>query len=235
MSRCCPSPIISDESNSIQNSLEMKFDAVNGLKPCLGAPSKENQIEVQYASEWKDKSNGKDVERLHFDYDWTYTTDYKGDYTALQLLNDNDDDDQKGRNDGGLHIAHDVEDRFNMELLKDTTAPILWSCYCILYEDELSDNGMSQLSVRCRVMPKCFLVLLRYWLRVDNVIIRVRDTRLYHEFGHDHVLKHYEEREAKWKDLLRQYPMTQLMQFTDPNMFADKIDIVRSVYDKIHL
>lgn len=84
-------------------------------------------------------------------------------------------------------------------------------------------------------MPKCFLVLLRYWLRVDNVIIRVRDTRLYHEFGHDHVLKHCEDREAKWEELLKQYPMTQLMQFTDPNMFADKIDIVHSAYDKIHL
>merc|ERR1719493_525007 len=83
---------------------------------------------------------------------------------------------------GCKKVDHDVSDRFNMLLLKDTTAPILWSCHCILYEDELSDNGMSQLLVRCRVMPKCFLVLLRYWLRVDNVIIRVRDTRLYHEF-----------------------------------------------------
>lgn len=127
----------------IQNSLEIKFDAVNGLKPCLGAPPKEKQIEVQYASEWKDKSNGKDVERLHFDYDWTYTTDYKGDYRPLHSVND---DDQKGRNgDGALHIDHDVEERFNMQLLKDTTAPILWSCHCILYEDELSDNGMHSL------------------------------------------------------------------------------------------
>merc|ERR1719474_61951 len=216
---------------TFSNSLEIKFDAINGLKPCLGAPPKEKQVEVQYASEWKRKSNRTDVERLQFEYDWTYTTDYKGDYRALAAEND----DEKRGNEGGLRIDRDVSDRFNMVLLKDRTAPILYSCHCILYEDELSDNGMSQLSARIRVMPKCFLVLLRYWLRVDNVLIRVRDTRLYHEFGHDHVLQHYQEREAKWEDLLRQHPMTQLMQFTDPNVFADKIDIVHSTYNKIYV
>lgn len=123
-----------------------------------------------------------------------------------------------------------------MILLKDTSSPILWSCGpCILYEDELSDNGMSQLSFRCRVMPKCFLILLRYWLRVDNVIIRINDTRIYGEFGKDHILRHYQEKEAKWKELTKKYPMTQLLQFTDPNVFADKIDIINSVYDKIYL
>merc|ERR1739838_1281538 len=45
---------------TFQNSLEIKFGAVNGLKPCVGAPSKENQVEVQYATEWKTKTKGKD-------------------------------------------------------------------------------------------------------------------------------------------------------------------------------
>ena len=134
-----------------------------------------------------------------------------------------------------MKIDKDVSDRFNMTLLRDTTAPILWSCHSILYEDELSDNGMSQLLVRCRVMPKCYLILLRFWLRVDNVIIRVNDTRIYHEFGQNYILRHYQEREAKWDKLTKQYPMSQLMQWTEPNIFADKIDILNSVYDKIYL
>ena len=32
-----------------------------------------------------------------------------------------------------------------------------------------------------RVMPTSFFVLLRFFLRVDGVIIRINDTRLYHE------------------------------------------------------
>ena len=218
----------------------MVFDAIYGLKPCLGEPAKDKQVEVQYASEWKNKArNSKDVERIKFDYDWTFTTNYKGDYRKLNGNdNDDDDDDKKenddGDNDIGLKVDKDVGDRFNMVLLRDTTSPILWHCHSILYEDELSDNGMSQLLVRCRVMPKCFLILCRYWLRVDNVIIRINDTRIYHEFGKDHILRHYQEKESKWNELTKKYPMIQLMQFTEPNKFADKIDI-HSVYDKIYL
>merc|ERR1712228_585820 len=203
---------------SYSNSLQIGFDAVNGLRPCIGNVSEDKRVEVQYAKEWKNRAKERsDVERLKYGYDWTYTSDYIGDYQSMSRIEQN------------------VTDRFDMQLLRDQSAPILWSCHCILYEDELSDNGMSQLLVRCRVMPKCFLILLRFWLRVDNVIVRIRDTRLYHEFGHNHVLKHYEEREAKWEDLQRQYPMTQLMQFTDPNVFANKIDVKNSVYDKIFL
>jgi hypothetical protein len=32
-------------------------------------------------------------------------------------------------------------------------------------------------------MPSSFLVLLRLFLRVDNVLVRVRDTRFYHKYG----------------------------------------------------
>eukprot|EP00483_Globobulimina_turgida_P012968 UN12992 len=122
-----------------------------------------------------------------------------------------------------------------MVLLRDTSMAILWSCHCILYEDELSDNGMSQLLVRCRVMDDGFLVLLRYWLRVDNVIIRINDTRVFHEFGKDFVLRHYQEREAKWAGLRKKFSVEELLQFNGPNMFADKIHILNSVYDKIYL
>lgn len=34
-----------------------------------------------------------------------------------------------------------------------------------------------------RVMPTSFFLLLRFFLRVDRVLIRINDTRLYHEAG----------------------------------------------------
>ncbi|GJP33836.1 hypothetical protein CLOM_g18343 [Closterium sp. NIES-68] len=41
--------------------------------------------------------------------------------------------------------------------------PILFSDEVVLYEDELADNGISLLTVRARVMPACWFILLRFW------------------------------------------------------------------------
>ncbi|KAI9080672.1 hypothetical protein K1719_037338 [Acacia pycnantha] len=49
--------------------------------------------------------------------------------------------------------------------------------------DELADNGVSLLTVKVRVMPSSWFLLLRFWLRVDGVLIRLRDTRLHCIFG----------------------------------------------------
>lgn len=48
-----------------------------------------------------------------------------------------------------------------------------------LYESELEDHGISQLQVKVRVMQSCWLVLLRFFLRVDGVAVRLRETRYF--------------------------------------------------------
>ena len=65
----------------------------------------------------------------------------------------------------------------------------------MLYEDELDDNGCTKLSVKLRVMPSGFFILLRFYLRVDKTLIRVYDTRIYHEVGNNYLLREYSERE----------------------------------------
>uniref|UniRef100_A0A8C6B3P2 TIP41-like protein n=1 Tax=Monodon monoceros TaxID=40151 RepID=A0A8C6B3P2_MONMO len=52
----------------------------------------------------------------------------------------------------------------------------------LLFEDELHDHGVSSLSVKIRVTPSSFFLLLWFFLRIDGVLIRMNDTRLYHEF-----------------------------------------------------
>ena len=37
--------------------------------------------------------------------------------------------------------------------------------------------------LQIRVMPKCWFVLLRFWLRVDDTILKIRETRYYCEEG----------------------------------------------------
>jgi len=64
-------------------------------------------------------------------------------------------------------------------LLLSRDEPILFFAEVPLYESELDDNGCSQLVAKVRVMPRCWLVLLRFWLRVDGSLVRLRETRLF--------------------------------------------------------
>jgi type 2A phosphatase activator TIP41 len=42
---------------------------------------------------------------------------------------------------------------------------------------------------RQRVMPHSFFILYRLFLRVDNVLFRIYDVRIYHKFGSGEVIK----------------------------------------------
>ena len=72
----------------------------------------------------------------------------------------------------------------------------------ILFEDELADNGLAQYRVKVRVMPQCFLLLARFYLRLENLMFRVIETRYYHEFGTGHVLREHTTRECTF-DVVR--------------------------------
>ncbi len=61
-----------------------------------------------------------------------------------------------------------------------------------------------------RAMPSGFFVLLRYYLRVDDVLIRINDTRLYYEKEKDYILREYTSRESKAKDLKVNCPFDDL-------------------------
>ena len=80
--------------------------------------------------------------------------------------------------------------------------PILFYDNIVLYEDELADNGCAILNVRVRVMPSCFLVLLRFFLRVDKVLFRVYDTRYFHSFGSSELIKHVIHKEQSYDEMV---------------------------------
>ena len=79
--------------------------------------------------------------------------------------------------------------------------PILFFDEVDLYEDELGDNGMSLLSIKVRVMPARLLLLSRFFLRLDDVIFRVRDTRIYVEFETGEVMRDYCVMESTYSKL----------------------------------
>ena len=76
--------------------------------------------------------------------------------------------------------------------------PILHFLTLDIYEDELADNGLALLNIKLRVMPSRLLLLQRFFMRLDDVIFRVRDTRLYIEFGSGVVMREYVEKEGTY-------------------------------------
>lgn len=129
----------------------------------------------------KDLKKLTDLESIN-PYDWTYSTNYKGGSSKIDF--------------------YPTEEKIPIKkLLKPD--PILFFDESILFEDELGDNGISILSTKIRVMPTCLLLLCRFFLRIDNVIFRVRDTRIYIDLESDLVLREYKEQECPYDDLLR--------------------------------
>lgn len=68
----------------------------------------------------------------------------------------------------------------------------------VLYEDELADNGISLLTIKIRVMPERLFILCRFFLRLDGVLFRIRDTRVYIDFSTGEVIREYQAREETY-------------------------------------
>jgi type 2A phosphatase activator TIP41 len=115
-------------------------------------------------------------------FDWSYTTDYKGTVNGKAFVADNEP----------IPIA----------LLKRPD-PILFFEEVVLYESELDDNGISIFSVKVRVMPERMLLLCRLFMRLDNVIIRIRDTRVYVDFKAGRVTREYLATEEKFETVMQ--------------------------------
>jgi hypothetical protein len=76
----------------------------------------------------------------------------------------------------------------NYRLLGNTGEAIDFYNHVILFEDELHDNGTASFSIRIRVMKSCYYILVRNFVRVDDVVVRIRDTRYFYIFPtHDRL------------------------------------------------
>ena len=126
-------------------------------------------------------------------YDWTYTTPYNGTLNEIATIENSDQ----------------LIDK-NKLMVKEE---ILFYEDLILYEDELNDLGVSSCHVKIRIMPSSFLILLRFFLRIDNDRVKIRDTRYFHEFANSYLIREIQWREASLKD----YPNIPKHTLLDPN------------------
>ena len=70
------------------------------------------------------------------------------------------------------------------------------------FEDELGDIGFSEGKIGFGVMEDCFLGLMRCYLRVDNMIVRNIDTKIYHKFGDDYIIRNFNVKEKSYDELI---------------------------------
>lgn len=175
----------------------IEFNAIDALKR---VNNMQDSVKVACAQEWQEsRAESEASKEVVKRYDWTYTTDYRG-----TLLGD--------------HLQIQVKptsERIDMDKLR-AREQIKFFEDVLLFEDELHDHGVSMISVKIRVMPTSFFLLLRFFLRVDGVLIRINDTRLYHEAGKNHMLREFSTRESKMSDLQHVPPAV----YTDPNEVA---------------
>ncbi|KAH8549962.1 TIP41-like family-domain-containing protein [Umbelopsis sp. PMI_123] len=183
-----PEMIFGKNEVNIRNEtgFELKYGAEDALQLVDKTSQSNKHIKVAYANEWGKKSsqNHEDIKDVIKPYDWTYSTSYKG-TSNNQFTN--------------------TDKEIDIERLKRLD-PILFYDENILFEDELADNGTATLTTRLRVMPTCFFLLLRFFLRVDDVLFRINDTRIYHEFGTDVVIREYTSKEEHYNAVKAQLP-----------------------------
>jgi type 2A phosphatase activator TIP41 len=174
----------------IPSGWNLSFDAEDALDRV--SKTEEGMLQVAVAEEWKkERSHQEEVKQVVKPFDWSYSTDYRG--TTK---------DRKGEvlGDGGWTESNQEKDPIRTDLLSRPD-PILFFDAVDLYEDELADNGIALLSVKVRVMPERLLVLSRFFLRLDGVVVRIRDTRVYVEHCSKKVVRQYTAKEMAYDQL----------------------------------
>ncbi|XP_049286168.1 TIP41-like protein [Anopheles funestus] len=186
---------------------QLEFNPLDALK---FVRNEKLDLKVACSDEWRESrpEAAQTADKVK-PFDWTFSTEYAG------TVNDR-------------FRVEPTEQRIDMFKLM-RKEEILFYHNLTLFEDELHDHGISLLSVKVRVMPSGFYILLRYFLRVDNVLLRSNDTRFHYEKGNDYVLKEFTHREAKVEQLKHIPPAL----FTNPDHIVDKLPVVRKVNEKL--
>ncbi|CCK71007.1 Tip41p KNAG_0F03450 [Huiozyma naganishii CBS 8797] len=200
---------------------DIEFNALDALRE---VPTEDSGVRVSCASDWlrsKHRRCDGAPPQIAKQYDWTYTTRYRGTVT-------------------GCPLVADTTAELPLAMLAKPD-PILFFDDMVLYEDELGDNGASMYSCKVRVMPERLLLLARFFLRVDDVLLRVQDTRLYVEFAQNRVVREWKRYEADYNEVFKRHrggvpPHRDLRALLrDSNWVVDHLPIVERTCETIQL
>ncbi|GKV43210.1 hypothetical protein SLEP1_g50529 [Rubroshorea leprosula] len=190
------------------------FDALAAWKQ-EGLPP----VEVPAAAKWKFRS--KPSQQVILDYDYTFTTPYFGS-EAIEIDSDKHGSGEVYKQNSSLHWE-DSEEKLDLVALA-LKEPILFYDEVVLYEDELADNGVSLLTVKV--------------LRVDGVLMRLRDTRMHCVFDKNAntvIIRERCWRESTFEALSAKGYPTDSNSYADPSIISERLPIIMHKTEKLRI
>ncbi|KAG6039708.1 hypothetical protein E4U41_002203 [Claviceps citrina] len=188
-----------------------------------------HMLKVAYARDWEStrETQTHKIRDVVKPYDWSYSTTYAGTVTTSQTSQT-------------PALAPSPEAAIPIELLKRRD-PILFYDDVVLYESELDDNGISMYSAKVRVHEERMLLLGRLFMRLDNVLVRIRDTRVFVDFQTQRVIREYTAKEASFEDVKRKLQLSGLspdevtIGMRNPNQLDPLLGIVEQRTEQVCL
>lgn len=155
ISRTADADVWSNKSRNDNNFANNKVDADEGTTFTIAASSNKSE----------------------FYYDWTFSSPYAGTIICLGQHSSTE------RTINNRHMWHPLHCSYiPFHMLQDNTLPIILYDDVHLYEDDLHDNGDVSLTVKIRIMPTCWYILQRLFVRVDRVCVKCREVRYFCAF-----------------------------------------------------
>eukprot|EP00049_Salpingoeca_infusionum_P026074 m.23542 g.23542 ORF g.23542 m.23542 type:complete len:296 (-) comp8515_c0_seq2:1466-2353(-) len=161
-----------------------KLSARQALQGIEDVTEDTHMPKVAHAAEWRAARDLKGIEG-HKPYDWTYTSHCTGDATGPWSVV------QCEKPGEGL----------NVDLVRKPEK-ILFRGEAFLLADDYGDNGIMNMDFKIRCMPSSIYVLQRQFVRVDGVLLRLCDTRIFHEIGTNLLVIHASEHELNIPSVL---------------------------------
>ncbi|KAK1640544.1 TIP41-like family-domain-containing protein [Colletotrichum phormii] len=199
-------------------------------------------LQVAYARDWSSsrEKTSAGIKEVVKPYDWSYSTEYRGtlEEPTGSAGSAGAQQGEAGKNKNQLEET--TTRMIPLELLKRRD-PILFFDDVVLFESELDDNGISIVSVKVRVHEKRMLLLCRLFMRLDNVIVRIRDTRVYVDFETDEVIREYTAKEDSFDSVKRslfmegRLPDDIVIALRDPNLLYNLLPTVEQTVQSVFL
>ncbi|KAL8636036.1 MAG: hypothetical protein Q9228_006531 [Teloschistes exilis] len=217
-----PEMIFGDNLASIEHQASgwnIQFNAFDALDRVDKTGS--SMLQVAHSKEWQSSREKKHegITEVVKPFDWSYSTDYKGTEQSRSTL------------------LEPSNTPIPLELLKRPD-PIIFFDEVMLYEDEMADNGITLLSCKVRVMPARLLLLCRLFMRLDGVMVRIRDTRVYIEFATGEVIREYTAREDKYESVRQKLAMKGRdvpAELREPNNLVELLPVVDQKLERVLL
>ncbi|KAK1691380.1 TIP41-like family-domain-containing protein [Colletotrichum godetiae] len=200
-------------------------------------------LQVAYARDWSSsrEKTSAGIKEVVKPYDWSYSTEYRGTLEEPTRSAGAADAQQGEAGEENKNKLEETTTRMiPLELLKRRD-PILFFDDVVLFESELDDNGISIVSVKVRVHEKRMLLLCRLFMRLDNVIVRIRDTRVYVDFETDEVIREYTAKEDSFDSVKRslfmegRLPDDIVIALRDPNLLYNLLPTVEQTVQSVFL